>query len=187
MGSLAHRFDAAPANVDEFLRLYEGVEGRFEFVDGRVVDMGRTTLAHGLIVAALLLALRSRLPHDLQVVPASVAVVPDEDTARLPDLLVVPRGHAPGALKVDDPVLLGEVLSTSTTHVDFGAKTTEYHSLPTVMHYLIASQDGVNAWLWTRGDDGAWPEEPILLGADDEVDLTALGVRFAMSELSETL
>ena len=183
MEALAETHRERALTAAEFPDEYEGAEGNLELVDGKVVDMGRTTLAHGIMVGALMRAIYARLAAGFLVVPASVAVIPNEGTARLPDLLVIPAEQDGKALHVDDPVLLAEVLSVSTTHVDFGAKTREYLGLATLQHYLIIEQDARSAWLWTRKEDGSWPEEPDLFDSSASISLSALDISFPMSEL----
>jgi Uma2 family endonuclease len=62
----------------------------------------------------------------------------DDDTAYEPDALVYcgPR-QPPRALEVPNPIILVEVLSPSTRHIDASAKLGGYFRLPSVMHYLI--------------------------------------------------
>jgi Uma2 family endonuclease len=43
----------------------------------------------------------------------------------------------PRALEVQNPIILVEVLSLSTRHIDASAKLGGYFRLPSVMHYLI--------------------------------------------------
>jgi len=62
----------------------------------------------------------------------------DDGTAYEPDALVYcgPK-LAPRAVEVPNPVIVVEVLSPSTRHIDAAAKLAGYFRLPSVAHYLI--------------------------------------------------
>lgn len=66
----------------------------------------------------------------------------DRDTAHEPDALVYCGQELPGAsVEVPSPVILVEVLSPSTRHVDASAKLAGYFRIPSVRHYLIVDPD----------------------------------------------
>jgi hypothetical protein len=67
--------------------------------------------------------------------------------------LIRPRTGSPTqpdgkALRSKAPILIAEVLSPGTYHVDFGDKRHEYLRLPTLDTYLILDPDGRRAWIW---------------------------------------
>ena len=182
MSRLAPMLDPAPRDADEFLRLYEGREGRREFVDGRVVEMmTNVTLAHVRVTGELFFALRSRLGRTFDVMQSDFGVGTTK-VARFPDVMVAHRGADEKALRTDRPIVLAEVLSPSTVSADFGDKVREYLAYETLAHYVILSQDGPAAWLWTRGPDG-WPDEPTLLGEADDLPLAVLDLTFPLADL----
>ena len=63
-------------------------EERYELVGGRVVMMPRPSLAHGLIVGNLYVALRSRLDRKQWVVIQEYGLDARSDTLRYPDIVV---------------------------------------------------------------------------------------------------
>jgi Uma2 family endonuclease len=80
-------------------------------------------------------------------------------------------------------LLLVEVLSPSTMHVDFHEKLDEYRGLPALGTYLIFAQDEARVWVWTRSD-GAWPEAPeVLEGMEAAVQVPILGITLPLAEL----
>ena len=61
-----------------------------------------------------------------------------DDDAYEPDALVYGGPKLPPwALEVPNPIILVEVLSPSTRHIDASAKLGGYFRLPSVAHYLI--------------------------------------------------
>ena len=66
----------------------------------------------------------------------------DQDTAHEPDALVYCGDKLPAsAVEVPNPVILVEVLSPSTRHVNASAKLAGYFRVPSCQHYLIVDPD----------------------------------------------
>ena len=62
----------------------------------------------------------------------------DDATAYEPDAVVYCGAElAASGLEVPNPVIVVEVLSPSTRHIDLSAKLADYFRLPSVVHYLI--------------------------------------------------
>ena len=173
-----------PTTPDEFLRWNEGREGKREFVNGRVVEMMiNVTRNHWVLCSRLVLQLMGRLDGGGYYVGSADFGVRTSDGVRFPDVLVEAAGGDGMALATEAPLLLAEVLSKSSMHDDFGPKARDYQGLPSLQHYLIFAQDEIRAWLWSRAQDGSWPE-PVIFeagtiplsidGAPISIDLSAL-------------
>ena len=68
--------------------------------------------------------------------------------------------------------------------IDFTDKLEEYKGIASVQTYLICSQDEPRAWVWQRGADGSWPEQPVeLVGRDGTITLHALGIDLSMAAI----
>lgn len=174
---------------DEFLRWVQSQEGRFEFHRGKIVMMAGGSIAHARIYTALAAALLSRLPPgEWSVTTADVAIEIGEDI-RYPDLIVErATASAANSLVARAPVLIGEVLSPSTLHLDFGAKAQEYMSLPSLQAYLVAAQDEARIWLWRRGPDGTFPREPqIAEGLGANAPIPPLALELPLTEIFRSL
>jgi len=175
----------APLSMSKeaFFAWIEQREERYEYVGGRVVMMVYVTLNHALVASNLLFVLKSRLPAEqFNVVSADFAVNVG-DSVRFPDILVQAAQADLRALEAKAPILIVEVLSPGTLHIDFGDKRREYLGLPTLDTYLIVSPDEPRAWIWQR-TDGAFPSEPeIIEGLDKQVVLPTLGARIAFAEV----
>jgi Uma2 family endonuclease len=144
--------------VDEFLAWAEGRPGRYELFRGSVYAMTPERAAHALtkfaVQAALANAIRSRgLPCHM--LPDGMTVRVDESTAHEPDALVYCGAPvAPSALEVPNPVVIVEVLSPSTRHIDAQIKLAGYFRLPSVMHYLVIDPDKPLVLHHARNADG---------------------------------
>ena len=155
--------EAAPKRItsDEFIAwAMEQPEGeRYELVDGQIVGMAPERAAHartkGRIYERLAQAARaSGLPCEAY--PDGMAVEVDDHTIYEPDALLRCGTPLPDdAVKLDDPIVVIEVLSPSTRGRDAGAKLADYFRLPSVRHYLIVRTEDRVIIHHARGEDGA--------------------------------
>src|SRR5215471_6875193 len=132
-------------NVDEYLAWAEGRPGRYELYDGVVYAMAPQRVIHAEIKLAVhiafVAAIRERgLP--CHVLPDGMTVRIDAATAYEPNASVYcgPK-LPPSSLEVTNPIIVVEVLSPSTQHIDSGVKLPGYFRLPSIMHYLIVDPD----------------------------------------------
>jgi Uma2 family endonuclease len=131
-------------SVDEYFKKYEGKEGNYELVDGVVVKMqaerNRHVLAKGEAYIAFRSAVtKSKLP--CQVFMDGVSVQTGKHSVRGPDLAVQCGSRADlDSLKIDEPLILVEVISPSSEFRDVHSKLYEYFSIPSVEHYIIVDQ-----------------------------------------------
>jgi Uma2 family endonuclease len=143
--------------VDEYVSWAENQPGRYELVGGIVHAMTPERAVHAeiklAIQMALVAAIRSRgLP--CHVLPDGMTVRIDETTAYEPDALVYCGSKLPAsALEVVNPMIVVEVLSPSSQHIDASFKLTGYFRLPSVAHYLIVDPDRPSAIHHARRSD----------------------------------
>ena len=143
--------------VDEYLEWAVGRPGRYELFRGEVITMSPETAGHAEIKAAVYASLRSsirekRLP--CHVLPDGVTVRIDNETAYEPDAQVYCGERLKGsALEVPNPVIVVEVLSSSTRRVDLSQKLAGYFRLPSVHHYLIVDPTQPSIIHHSRGAD----------------------------------
>ena len=128
-------------NVDEFLNWAVGRSGRYELFRGEVIAMSPETVGHAVIKAAVYAALLSSIRQrclPCHVLPDGVTVRIDNETAYQPDAQVYCGEKLTSTtLEVPNPVIIVEVLSTSTRRVDLSQKLIGYFRLPSVQHYVI--------------------------------------------------
>jgi len=175
----------APLSMSKeaFFAWIERREERYEYAGGRVLMMVHVTLNHALVTSNLVFALKSRLPAERFNVVSEAFAVNLGDSVRFPDVLVQPAQADGHALEATAPILIVEVLSPGTLHVDFGEKRQEYLGLPSLDTYLIVSPDEPRAWIWRR-TDGTFASEPEMIeGLDQPIVLPALGVELRLGEI----
>jgi Uma2 family endonuclease len=174
-----------PTTVDEFLRWNEGREGKREFVRGRVVEMMiNVTRNHMRLATRLLVTLASKLDTSRFDVGSTDFGVRTADGIRYPDVfvdLVGPQSRG-SDLSTSAPIFLAEILSSSSYSHAFGEKVTDYTRLPSLLHYMVLSQDEPSVWLWSRTDDG-WYGPAQMAGMDAAVDLHGLALSLNIGDL----
>ena len=169
-----------------FLRWVQHQEGRWELVGGRPVLQQNPKRVHGDIARNLDDALRHRLDRKVwSVRRGDISVELGEET-RLPDVMVEPAGLPPDGLTTDAPAFICEVLSPSSTRIDFRDKPALYFKIASLEAYVVLSQSEPYAWLWQRGKEGprAFPEAPQELdGLDSTLALEHLALAIPLAEI----
>lgn len=131
-----------PLTVSEFLPWAEKqTSGRYELYSGQIYAMSQERTRHAETKHAIASALKTAIRHaglGCYMLPDGMTVVIDNDTAYEPDALVYCGEKLPGdAIEVPNPIIIVEVASPGTEHIDTGVKLEGYFSLPSVVHYLI--------------------------------------------------
>jgi Uma2 family endonuclease len=131
--------------VDDYLAWAVDHPGRYELLDGAVVAMSPEGAGHAetkaAVHAALLAGIRAR-GLACYALPDGMTVRINDVTAYEPDALVYcgPK-LSPAAIEVPHPVIVVEVLSPSTRHIDLSVKLADYFRLESIVHYLIVDPE----------------------------------------------
>ncbi len=114
---------------------------RYELDDGAIIAMASERVRHARIKGAVYRRLEEaaeRQAPACTVFPDGMAVRIDDGTVYEPDAAV--RCGQPlddDAVLYDDPIIVVEIQSPSTSNVDANNKLANYFRLPSVQHYLI--------------------------------------------------
>ena len=143
--------------VDEYLDWAEGREGRWELLDGELLEKTPERPAHTETKLAAVEALKGAIRRS----GAPYHVVHDGGTVRIssstafePDALVYRGPRLPREVfEVPEPVIVIEVLSDRTAERDHGLKLSSYFSTPSVAHYLILDPERRAVVHHERGKD----------------------------------
>jgi Uma2 family endonuclease len=168
-----------------FLEWDAGEGQRCELVGGRVVMMARPSRAHGIIVMNLGVYLRAKLDPKQWDVIMEFGLDTGPETLRYPDIVVFPAGSPGKSRTTSTPILLAEVLSPSTAEIDFGDKAAEYLELPSLLAYIVLSQDEPKAWMWSRASTSApfTPGPKVISGAEAFVSIGGLQLELPMASI----
>ena len=150
----------AKMSFDEFLAWSARQErGRYEYVDGEILEMPVEGGVHNFVKGAVYLALidaakRAGL-HDQVLTDGMTVRIERFNRGREPDAAVTATPVADRtAMIIVDPLIVVEVVSPSSLRDDTGDKLNEYFSVPSIHHYLIVRPDKKLIVHHARGDDG---------------------------------
>jgi Uma2 family endonuclease len=171
-------------NVDEFLVWAEGRPGRHELFRGSVFAMTPERAVHAEVKFAVQTALANAIKAKglpCRMLPDGMTVRIDDATAYEPDALVYcgPR-LPPSALEVPNPVVIVEILSPSTRHLDAQTKLAGYFQLTSVAHYLVIDPDKALVIHHARKSDGSILTQIVSQGA---IVLDPPGMALAVADL----
>lgn len=181
---------SAPAvkrmSIPDFLAWSERQErGRYELVAGEIVTMAPEWAAHvdakALIWQALALAIKKvGAPCKSYVDGLGVAV--DSHTVFEPDVLVnCGEPIAPDVMLAPAPVIIVEVLSPSSRHLDKSVKLAGYFKVESLVHYLVVDLEHHTVLHYRRPS----ADEPIMLRIVTEgvIRLDPPGLDLPLSEI----
>jgi Uma2 family endonuclease len=166
-----------------FIEWSAAAEERYELVGGRVVMMARPARAHAMIVMNLAFLLRTRLDAKQWVVIAEFGLDTGPETLRYPDIVVDRVGGAGKSYTAIAPVLLAEVLSPSSIETDLGDKAAEYLKTPSLVAYIVLSQDEPKAWVYARSGGEFTPGPAVIAGTEAFIEIPALQLKLPMADI----
>lgn len=119
---------------------------KWEFVNGEIVAMAGATLNHNRISRNFSNKFSAHLEHSkCETFFSDIFVQCSTDTydkLYLPDIVVNCTDDVSGNDKIAHaPVLIVEVVSKSTRHIDFLEKLNAYQQIPTLQEYVIVEQE----------------------------------------------
>lgn len=122
---------------------------RYELVDGTLIVTPAPSRRHQLVSSRLTSLLDRHCPADLLVLTAPTDVRLTDDTVLQPDLLVVPRDEFDDETRPLRPLLVVEILSPSTRHVDLALKRARYEAAACPAYWVIDPEAlELHAWEW---------------------------------------
>ena len=165
MSNALHR----PATVEEFLAWERRQDLRYEFDGFRPVAMNGGSIEHSVIATNLVEALRQQLRGtpwrafrgDLKILVAG--------RVRYPDAVVTCTPAPRGTDIIPEPVVVFEVLSSSTASTDRIAKNEECRATPSIQRYVMLEQTRQAA-----AAIAAWRGPGVLALVTHQVNITAL-------------
>lgn len=174
-------------SIDQFFEWSARQAAKYELVEGHPKTQPWVKRGHSTIVGNIDFALKSQLDRvSYTVHQGDFAIATGPDTIRYADILVEKKSRSRNERIAHEAVMLVEVLSDSTMHIDFGPKKNEYFGLPTLATYVIVAQEFQQAWQWTRDDHGNWPPEPLII-KEGSVAVPALGAEISLDDVYQDL
>lgn len=169
-------------SIEEFLAWEREQPERHEFDGFTVTAMTGGSLDDSTIASNLHRICSAKLRGTGCMAFRGDAKVIANGTVRYPDLSVTCSPITGRDDIVPEPVLLIEVVSPTTEHVDRGRKKLDYFATASVRQYAIVEQDEPLVDLYTRTDAG-WVNE--IVTGDQVLRLSVIGVEIGLSAIYE--
>jgi Uma2 family endonuclease len=173
--------------VDEYFEIEKSAERKSEFHNGEMFLMAGASWEHNLISQSLSSELYLRLKgSECQVFHSDLRVKVDRTGLyTYPDVLIVcgTPEHAPeNRDTLVNPKVVFEILSDSTERYDRTTKFRHYKQLPSVLEYVLVSQDEPLVERFERQEDGTWAQSDFV-GLEVEVALATVPVSVPMADI----
>ncbi len=159
---------------------------RYEYVDGYVYAIAGGTFNSDIIKSNIQRTLWNLLRgKQCRVYSSDLKVAISKERYFHPDVTVTcdPRDRGTGDL-LQSPRVVVEVLSPSTELKDRTWKLQNYTSHPTIEEYMLVSSRSLKIELY-RKEQNKWVYYSF--GADEDIELSCLGVRFMVAEAYEDI
>ena len=175
----------------EYLELEVNSDIRHEYINGLIIPMTGGTPDHNQIAgnfyAVLNFALK-RQPYQVFVTDQRLWI-PNRRIHTYPDIMVVqtPLVFAEGRKDtITNPVMIAEVLSTSTKSYDKDEKFAAYRTIPSFQEYILIDQYTIHVEQYVKTDNRKWmflEYEDI----NDTLNLTSVSCQISLADIYEKI
>jgi Uma2 family endonuclease len=174
----------AKITIEEYLAWDPQQDLRYEYVNSEVLAMTGDTIPHNHIALNFYTALRPHLRGKccrVNVSDVKVQVSP-QSPYYYPDIVVSCDPQDINARKfIQNPTIIGEVLSPGTSSKDRGEKFSNYLQIPPLQEYLLIDSEKISVERYCRGEGRIWLYQPYTEGdlitlssIDFELDINLL-------------
>jgi len=170
---------------DQFFDWAEAQDARYEFDGFEPVAMTGGNLDYNRIAFNIHTALRGRLKGSgCEPLGLDAGVATIGETVRYPDGVVTCSPAPGGSRLVPNPVVIFEVISPTSGHVDRIVKVREYAAISSIRRYVIVESASVGLTVHERQAAGQkWTVTTVM--ADDLLPLSEIGVEIPVAEIYE--
>lgn len=180
----------APASklysVSDYLEMEIETGQKFEFYNGKIIPMSGGTIPHNRIARNILAELHFALQPGFEVFGSDQKIyLPKYNFYVYPDAVVVtgePIQTEAEAHAIVNPLLIIEVLSTSTSRYDRGDKFIQYQSLPSFKEYALIRQDAPEVQTVFREASDLWRSKEYA-GLETFLQFRSVDVSLSLSKI----
>ncbi|MCA1613532.1 MAG: Uma2 family endonuclease [Acidobacteria bacterium] len=174
---------------EEYLASERRAENKNEYFDGEIFAMTGASRKHNYVAGNVYSALRRELRDkacdvfisDMRVRIAAANIYTYPDVVAACD---EPEFEDAEVDTLLNPTLVVEVSSKSTASYDRAAKFDYYRTLPSLLEYLLVSQDTYHVTQYVRQPEGRWLLADIR-GAEARVELSSVQCVLTLAEIYE--
>ena len=176
-------------SIEEYLKLEQNSNRKHEFYNGKIKEVPGGTTNHNLIasnaITELNIALRKKEKEYFVLNSDMKIQIPDFNHFVYPDALVICeeiqlyRGRKDVII---NPLLIVEVLSSSTQKYDRGPKFLQYKTLPSFEEYLLISQRQPWISVETKEKKHTW-SNVVKKNLLNEIHLKSIDIKISLKDI----
>lgn len=149
--------------LDEYLELDFLTDAKYEFFDGRLVEISGVHYNHALIETNILSILHENLAENFQVWIGGMKLkVPALPPYRYPNFSISEKKPIFATVAkhscLVNPILISEIYSPETKIYDCGEKFEAYKSIKSFQEYVLIDQERKFVTLYTKYNEEVWFE-----------------------------
>lgn len=173
--------------VQEYFELEKTAEICHEFVYGKLERLEGDSKNANRIVLNIAFVLASFLEKKrLETFTHTVRLMIEQGRLyRYPDLVITPESDDEYSHAITQPVVIIEVASDATENKDRGIKLREYTNIPTLLHYLIISQDQLLITAYSK-KNGQWSFD-FYDENDEKIELSGIEASLLIKDIYENV
>lgn len=140
-------------SLEDYLLGERNVDMRSEYVAGRIYAMAGASRTHNTIASSFHALIETHLREECRVWQSDMKTVTQqkgEYFAYYPDIMATCSIRDDDEYLCTNPTLIVEVLSDSTERTDLREKFDNYTTIPSLLEYVVVSQDVPLVHLWRR-------------------------------------
>ena len=157
---MATQIEKRKYTKEEYLALEEAAEYKSEYYNGEILPMAGGTTNHNKIAGNLYVNLRVAFQQQYEIFFSDVRLwISRYNIYTYPDLMIIegkPVYEGKGTTTVTNPLIIIEVLSSSTSNYDKGRKFRYYRSLSSFQEYILIDQYSLYIEHFTKNKDNKW-------------------------------
>lgn len=169
-------------SLADYLAVEHDAETKSEYVAGQVYAMAGASERHNTIAGEFYTVVNAHLPLECRAWQSDMKVTGNysgDDFAYYPDIMASCEENTGDPYVRTNPLLIIEVLSKSTQRTDLKEKFDNYIHIPSLMEYVVVSQEEPLIRVFRRSQDWALN----LYGADDHLYLESIDLEVAVMHI----
>jgi len=172
---------------DEYLAREETAEYKSEYYRGEIFAMAGTSINHNRIAGNLYTKFnQANTGKNCEALMSEIKVwIEAEQFFTYPDVLVIcgdPAFYRNRRDTITNPLVIVEILSTSTQGYDRGNKFNFYRSIPTLKEYILIAQYRLHVEQYALNENGEWLVTEYR-AAEDILKFSSVDFQIKISEL----
>jgi len=176
--------------LEEYLDLDFKTDAKYEFFDGKLVEISGVAINHNFINGNLLSVLHELLAETFQIWIGSMKLkVPALPPYRYPNLSVSLKKAQFETIGqhqcLVNPILIAEIYSPETEFYDCGEKFEAYKSIESFREYLLVDQEKKFVTLFTKYDEEIWFQSEYVEG--ERLKLESLECELSVDEIYQRI